>query len=99
MSVKSNKKNDASFVLFIQRKQRFSMTWTLVILFYYLLLPTLTSFFPSLMTYEVYLNISFAWVFASTQFLMTALICLIYYWKSKEFDQALEKIQKNSSHE
>lgn len=79
-----------SFETLMNKKKRFLTLLTLFFLSYYLSLPILTSYFPQVMTYPIYQNITFAWVFAFTQFLLTAIICFIYYWKSKSYDQLVQ---------
>jgi uncharacterized membrane protein (DUF485 family) len=85
--------HSTTFQKLLSKKRIFVSSLTLFFFAYYLLLPILTSYFPTLMTYKVYGNFSFAWVFAFSQFIMTGAICLLYYIKAKSFDRMVEEVK------
>lgn len=85
--------HSSTFQQLLSKKKIVIFGLTLFFFSYYLLLPILTSYFPTLMAYQVYGNITFAWFFAFSQFMMTGTICWIYYRKAKSFDIAVEEIR------
>lgn len=90
--------HSATFQKLLHRKKRYIVKLTLFFFSYFLLLPILTSYFPTLMTYSVYGNLTFAWIFAFSQFAMTGIICYLYYHKAKSFDLAVEQIKAEHIH-
>jgi uncharacterized membrane protein (DUF485 family) len=86
--------HSSTFQRFLSRKKVFIFGLTLFFFSYYLLLPVLTSYFPTLMTYKVYGDLTFAWIFAFSQFIMTGTISCIYYKKAKSYDITVEQIRR-----
>lgn len=84
----------STFKIYMSKKRIFVFLLTLFFFLYYFSLPILTSYFPLLMRYEVIRSISFAWLFALSQFLMTWLICFLYVRKAKSFDIMVDKIKE-----
>ncbi|CAG7647688.1 DUF485 domain-containing protein [Paenibacillus allorhizosphaerae] len=82
-----------SFQRLMARKKRFLLPMSVFFFAYYFALPILTS-------YTIILNtpaigpISWAWVFAFSQFIMTWALCMIYSSKSKAYDAMIEDIRK-----
>jgi uncharacterized membrane protein (DUF485 family) len=87
-----------TFKRLLNRKKVFIIILTLFFFSYFLLLPILTSYFPALMTYKVYGDLTFAWIFAFSQFIMTGAISYIYYKKARSFDATVEQIKKEHIH-
>jgi uncharacterized membrane protein (DUF485 family) len=85
--------HSSTFKKLVNRKKVFIITLTLFFFPFFLLLPILTSYFPALMTYKIYGDITFAWIFAFSQFIMTGTISYIYYIKAKSFDVTVEQIK------
>lgn len=81
------------FQSLLKSKRRFIVPMTVFFLAFYFLLPILTS-------YSTFLNegaigpISWAWVFAFAQFIMTWTLCIVYSRKARTFDQAVESIRQ-----
>lgn len=94
------KSQDYSFVVqsdkfkaLMASKKRFLWPWTVFFLVFYFSLPVLTSYTKVLNNNAVG-SISWAWVFAFAQFIMTWALCMIYSRKSVHFDQMVEEIKK-----
>lgn len=84
--VKSNK-----FKKLISDRKKFIIPYTIFFLIFYFLLPIATS-------YTTFLNkpaigdISWIWLFAFAQFVMTFALCIVYVKKSAAFDVQAEEI-------
>lgn len=79
------------FKSYVHKKGRFVFLLTLFFCFYYFSLPLLTSFFPKLQHMNVAM-VSFIWIFALSQIVMTWIICHVYSQKAKSFDQEAEQL-------
>ncbi|RIX50122.1 DUF485 domain-containing protein [Paenibacillus nanensis] len=82
------------FNTLLSRKKRFIVPMSVFFLLFYFALPILTS-------YTDWLNepaigpISWAWVFAFAQFVMTWALCILYSRKASKFDRIVEEIKKD----
>jgi len=64
---------------------------------FYFTLPILTSY-STILNNPAIGSISWAWIFASAQFIMTWALCMIYSKRAAQFDVMVEKIiQENKS--
>ncbi|GGJ61129.1 DUF485 domain-containing protein [Virgibacillus salexigens] len=81
----------ASFKDLITRRKRFIIPLTIFFLVFYFLLPVLTSYTTFLNTPAIG-DISWAWLFAFAQFIMTWVFCIIYVKKSAQFDRQSDEI-------
>ncbi|WP_010093989.1 DUF485 domain-containing protein [Ornithinibacillus scapharcae] len=79
------------FKQFMQNKRKFIVPLTIFFLVFYFLLPISTSYGTFLNT-PVFGDITWAWVFAVAQFVMTWVICTIYVKKASSFDEEAEAI-------
>lgn len=82
------------FKLFMRNKKKFIIPLTIFFLVFYFLLPISTSYGTFLNT-PVFGDITWAWVFAVAQFIMTWVICTIYVKKASSFDDEAEAIIKS----
>jgi uncharacterized membrane protein (DUF485 family) len=98
MPEKNQLYHTSAFQKLLRKKKVFILCLTLFFFSYFLLLPILTSYLPSLMTYKVYGDLTFAWIFAFSQFIMTGAISYIYYKKAKSFDATVERIKNEYIH-
>lgn len=80
------------FKKLIGSKKRFIIPMTVFFLLFYFTLPILTSY-TKILNNPAIGPISWAWVYAFAQFLMTWALCIIYSRKSKEFDRQIEEIK------
>lgn len=84
-----------SFKRLMAKKKRFILPMSIFFLVFYFVLPVMT-------TYSKVLNekaagfITWAWVFAFAQFIMTWILCSLYTRKAVEFDELSEKILEES---
>jgi len=85
------------FKSFMQKKKRFIIPYTIFFLIFYFLLPVLTSYTTFLNT-PVIGDISWVWIFAFAQFVMTWVLCTIYVKKAAAFDQETDQIIEDQIH-
>lgn len=81
------------FKALIASKKRFIIPMALFFLIFYFSLPIITSYSKVLNTSAIG-AISWAWVYAFAQFVMTWALCIIYSKKSTEFDRMVLEIKK-----
>lgn len=79
------------FHQFIKEKRRFILPCTIFFLIFYFLLPILTSYTTFLNTPAIG-DISWLWLFAFSQFIMTWVLSTIYIRKATSFDDKAEEI-------
>jgi len=80
------------FKKLIASKKRFIVPMTVFFLVFYFALPILTSY-TTVLNESAIGPISWAWVFAFAQFVMTWVLCIIYSRKSKKFDRMVDEIK------
>jgi uncharacterized membrane protein (DUF485 family) len=78
----------------ISSKKRFMIPMTIFFLLFYFTLPILTSY-TNVLNNSAIGPISWAWVYAFAQFVMTWVLCVIYSKKSKQFDRKIEEIKSD----
>jgi len=81
----------SQFKRLIQQKKKFTVPLTVFFLIFYFSLPILTSYSDILETSAIG-DISWAWLFAFAQFIMTWILCTVYVNKSASFDKQAEQI-------
>ncbi|WP_155982738.1 DUF485 domain-containing protein [Paucisalibacillus sp. EB02] len=81
------------FKKLMENKKKFIVPMTIFFLVFYFLLPISTSYGTFLNT-PVFGDITWAWVFAVAQFVMTWVICSIYVKKANTFDKDADQIVK-----
>lgn len=79
------------FKRLMENKKKFIVPMTIFFLVFYFLLPISTSYGTFLNT-PVFGDITWAWVFAVAQFVMTWVICSIYVKKANTFDKDADQI-------
>ncbi|GIP19995.1 MULTISPECIES: DUF485 domain-containing protein [Paenibacillus] len=85
-----------NFKQLMLKKKRFLFPMTLFFLVFYFLLPVLTSY-SKVLNEPAIGPISWAWMFAFAQFIMTWALCMIYSRKSVQFDKAIEEIKQEAA--
>ncbi|MDI3410615.1 DUF485 domain-containing protein [Bacillus sonorensis] len=75
-----------AFQELLKRKRAFIVPMTVFFLLFYFLLPILTSYFTFLNQPAVS-SVTWAWVFAIAQFIMTWTLCILYTRKAEQFDR------------
>lgn len=84
----------AKFKTLLSRKKRFIIPMTVFFLVFYFALPLLTSY-TDILNKPAFGPISWAWVFAFAQFIMTWALCIIYTRKASQFDRMADEIKKD----
>lgn len=83
------------FKKLIAEKKRFIIPVTIFFFAFYFALPILTSYSKILNTKAIG-DISWAWIFAFAQFIMTWVLCIAYSNKAKKFDELAEDVLKKN---
>ena len=74
-----------------KRKTKFILPITIFFLLFYISLPILTSY-TTILNGPAIGDITWVWVFALAQFIMTWALCMIYVSKANSFDREAERI-------
>lgn len=82
----------SSFQKLLREKRNFILPWSLFFLVFYFTLPILTSY-TTILNKPAFGSISWAWLFASAQFIMTWGLCMIYTKRARKFDKSVEEIK------
>ncbi|CEG25581.1 DUF485 domain-containing protein [Bacillus sp. B-jedd] len=85
-----------SFQQLLREKRKFLLPATLFFMAFYFTLPILTAY-STVLNNSAYGPISWAWVFAFAQFIMTWALCIIYTKKAARFDFLVEDIIKKEA--
>lgn len=85
----------AKFQQLLQQKKAFILPWSIFFFVFYFALPIMTSYSKVLNTPAIG-SITWAWVFASAQFIMTWGLCMLYTRKSVQFDSLVEEIKEEA---
>ncbi|AIF44109.1 DUF485 domain-containing protein [Virgibacillus sp. SK37] len=80
-----------SFKKLIRERKKFIIPLTVFFLLFYFALPVLTSY-STILNSPAVGEISWAWVFAFAQFIMTWVLCIVYVKKSASFDKQSKRI-------
>ncbi|WP_445613808.1 DUF485 domain-containing protein [Geobacillus sp. YF-1] len=86
----------ASFRALIQAKKRFIVPATVFFFVFYFALPVLTSYSKVLNTPAIG-PVSWAWLFAFAQFIMTWALCILYSKRAAEFDNIVEQVKQETA--
>jgi uncharacterized membrane protein (DUF485 family) len=81
------------FQTLLKRKRQFILPLSLFYFAFYFLLPILTSY-SKVLNHSAIGPISWAWVFAFAQFIMTWVLCIVYSKKAARFDSMVQDIRK-----
>jgi uncharacterized membrane protein (DUF485 family) len=81
----------AYFKQLMEEKKRFILPMTMFFLLFYFSLPILTAY-TDVLNNNAIGDISWAWIFAFAQFIMTWALCMIYTKRAKRFDELAEKV-------
>ncbi|MGD7007210.1 DUF485 domain-containing protein [Metabacillus sp. 84] len=84
-----------AFKTLLSKKKTFILPLSLFFLAFYFTLPILTAYTKVLNTPAVG-AISWAWVFAFSQFIMTWVLCSMYSRKAASFDALVEEIAEDA---
>ncbi len=81
------------FQLLLNTKKKFIIPMSIFFFSFFIALPILTSYSKVLNT-PAFGDVTWAWVFAFSQFIMTWALCMIYSKKAESFDEISEKFCK-----
>ena len=84
-----------SFQELLRKKRAFIVPLTVFFMVFYFALPLLTSY-STVLNSNAIGEISWAWIFAFAQFIMTWVLCILYSKKAAAFDQSVNEIIKES---
>lgn len=79
------------FQQYMKERKKFILPYTIFFLVFYFLLPICTSYTTFLNTPAIG-DISWVWIFAFAQFVMTFVLCTVYVKKAGTFDKKAEQI-------
>ncbi|MCK7605668.1 DUF485 domain-containing protein [Geobacillus stearothermophilus] len=85
----------ASFRALIQAKKRFIVPATVFFFVFYFALPVLTSYSKALNALAIG-PVSWAWLFAFAQFIMTWALCILYSKRAAQFDAIVEQVKQEA---
>ncbi|MBN3555393.1 DUF485 domain-containing protein [Fictibacillus nanhaiensis] len=83
--------NTNQFQQLMTEKKRFIIPMTVFFLLFYFSLPILTAY-TDVLNQRAIGDITWAWIFAFAQFIMTWALCMIYTKRAKRFDELAEKV-------
>ncbi|KZE38582.1 hypothetical protein AV656_06655 [Bhargavaea cecembensis] len=75
----------------LEKKKKFILPLTIFFLVFYFSLPILTSY-TNVLERPAIGDISWAWIYASAQFIMTWVLCTVYVRKFLKFDVEADEI-------
>jgi uncharacterized membrane protein (DUF485 family) len=87
--------NSSQFKDLLNKKKAFIIPMTIFFFVFYFALPLMTSYSKVLNTPAVG-SITWAWIFAFAQFIMTWTLCILYTRKAREFDQMVDDIAQET---
>ncbi|MCM3728291.1 DUF485 domain-containing protein [Neobacillus cucumis] len=91
--------HSAAFQKLLSEKKKFIIPITIFFFCFYFALPILTSY-STILNHKFIGSITWAWVFAFLQFVMTWGLCMLYSKKAAKFDAlANEVMQKGGKNE
>lgn len=83
----------SSFQELLRKKRNFIVPITLFYLAFYFTLPILTAY-STVLNKIAFGSLSWAWIFAFSQFIMTWTLCIVYSKKSAKFDEVIDEIKE-----
>ncbi|WP_059172442.1 DUF485 domain-containing protein [Bacillus sp. FJAT-27445] len=82
------------FQQLLREKRQFILPACLFFLAFYFTLPVMTAY-STVLNNPAFGPVSWAWVFAFAQFIMTWALCIIYTKKAARFDGLVDEIKQN----
>ncbi|MCZ8519183.1 MULTISPECIES: DUF485 domain-containing protein [Paenibacillus] len=81
------------FQALMARKKKFLLPLSLFFLAYYFTLPLLTSY-SKVLNQPAAGPVTWAWIFAFSQFIMTWALCMLYSRKAADYDRMIDEIRE-----
>jgi uncharacterized membrane protein (DUF485 family) len=85
--------SDPELQQLLAEKRRFVVPATIFFIAYYFALPILVGYLPDVMSKKVIGNINLAYLFAVSEFVMTAVIVTLYVQRANHWDVLAEHIK------
>ncbi|WP_026695253.1 DUF485 domain-containing protein [Peribacillus kribbensis] len=82
-----------TFQKLLSEKRKFIVPMIVFFLCFYFALPILTSY-TTVLNHSFIGSITWAWVFAFLQFVMTWVLCMVYSKKARKFDEMADKVME-----
>lgn len=86
----------SAFRQLLREKRNFILPFSLFFLAFYFTLPILTAY-TTVLNQPAFASMTWAWVFAFAQFVMTWTLCILYTRRASKFDQFVETIKKEAA--
>ncbi|MQR84568.1 DUF485 domain-containing protein [Bacillus megaterium] len=86
----------ASFQKLLKQKRNFILPLSLFFLAFYFTLPVLTAY-TTVLNKPAFASMTWAWVFAFAQFVMTWTLCILYTKRASKFDELVDTIKKEAA--
>jgi uncharacterized membrane protein (DUF485 family) len=83
----------SKFQALLRQKKRFILSLSIFFFAFYFLLPIMTSY-SKVLNHSAIGPISWAWVFAFAQFIMTWALCILYSRRAAKFDQTVNEVKR-----
>lgn len=83
----------SQFQALLKRKRQFILPLSLFFFAFYFTLPILTSY-TTVLNAPAFGSVSWAWVFAFAQFIMTWVLCILYSRRAAKFDVMVQQIRQ-----
>ncbi|RID82080.1 DUF485 domain-containing protein [Peribacillus asahii] len=77
----------------LRQKRNFILPLSIFFFVFYFTLPVLTAY-STVLNQEAFLHMSWAWVFAFAEFVMTWTLCTLYTKKARSFDKIATEIKQ-----
>jgi uncharacterized membrane protein (DUF485 family) len=87
-----------AFKELMRKKKNFILPMTIFFFVYYFALPIMTAY-STVLNGKAFGDITWAWVFAFSQFVMTWTLCILYSRRAAKFDEITARIQHSSQKE
>ncbi|MEH7354588.1 DUF485 domain-containing protein [Neobacillus drentensis] len=87
----------SAFQSLLSEKKKFIIPFTIFFFCFYFALPLLTSY-STVLNNKFIGSITWAWVFAFLQFIMTWALCMIYSKKAAKFDELANQVLRERGH-
>ncbi|TYR79575.1 DUF485 domain-containing protein [Priestia megaterium] len=81
-----------SFQKLLRSKRNFILPLSLFFLAFYFTLPILTAY-TTVLNQPAFASMTWAWIFAFAQFIMTWVLCILYTKRAAQFDKLVETIK------
>jgi Predicted membrane protein len=82
-----------AFSQLLRKKRNFILPLSLFFMAFYFTLPVLTAY-THVLNHPAFASITWAWIFAFAQFVMTWTLCILYTRRAAGFDRLVKTIQK-----